>query len=154
MRVADLAVVDRSVTTTVSIQVTPTATTSAAAPAVGVRVETGAQTTTVLPATSVSLEPVVTSVVPATGAHGAISMLVTFNGAGLTDASAVTFLRNNAADANITVANVQLNGDGTQATAEVTIAAGAAVGARVVRFTVPSGVSTAVGTNGNLFTVQ
>jgi len=154
VRVADLALVDRSVTTTVSIQVTPTATTSAAAPAVGVRVETGAQTTTVLPATSVSLEPVVTSVVPATGARGAISMLVTFNGAGLTDASAMTFLRMNAADANITVANIQLNGDGTQATAEVTIAAGAAVGTRVVRITVPSGVSTAVGTNANLFTVQ
>ena len=154
VRVADLAVVDRSVTTTVSIQVTPTATTSAAAPTVGVRVDTGAQTTTVPPPTSVSLEPVVTSVVPATGARGAISMLVTFNGAGLTDASAVTFLRNNAADANITVANIQLNGDGTQATAEVTIAAGAAVGTRVVRITVPSGVSTAVGTNGNLVTVQ
>jgi YD repeat-containing protein len=137
VRVADLAVVDRSVTATVSIQVTPTATTSALAPTV-----------------SVQVEPVVTSVVPATGARGAISMLVTFDGAGLTDASAVTFLRNNAADANVTAANIQVNGDGTQATAEVTIAAGAAVGTRVVRITVPSGVSTAVGTNGNLFTVQ
>jgi hypothetical protein len=102
----------------------------------------------------VQVEPVVTSVVPATGARGAISMLVTFDGAGLTDASVVTFLRNNAADANITVANIQVNGDGTQATAEITIAAGAAVGTRVVRITVPSGLSTAVGTNGNLFTVQ
>jgi YD repeat-containing protein len=137
VRVADLAVVDRSVTATVSIRVTPTATTSAAAPIV-----------------SVQVEPVVTSVVPATGARGAISVLVTFDGAGLTDASAVTFLRNNAADANITVANIQVNGAGTQATAEITIAAGAAVGTRVVRITVPSGVSTAVGTNGNLFTVQ
>jgi hypothetical protein len=102
----------------------------------------------------VSLEPVVTSVAPTAGARGALSMLVTFNGAGLTNANAVTFLRNNAADANITVANIQVNGDGTQATAEVTIAAGAAVGTRVVRISVPSGVSTAVGTNGNLFTVQ
>jgi YD repeat-containing protein len=137
VRVADLAVVDRSVTTTVSIRVAPIATASAAAPTV-----------------SVQVEPVVTSVVPATGARGAISMLVTFDGAGLTDASVVTFLRNNAADANITVANIQVNGDGTQATAEITIAAGAAVGTRVVRITVPSGLSTAVGTNGNLFTVQ
>lgn len=137
VRVADLAVVDRSVTATVSIRMTPTATTSAAAPTV-----------------SVQVEPVVTSVVPATGARGAISMLVTFGGAGLTDASAVTFLRNNAADGNITVDNIQVNGDGTHATAEITIAAGAAVGTRVVRITVPSGVSTAVGTNGNLFTVQ
>ena len=154
VRVADLAVVDRSVTATVSIQVTPPSTTSAVAPTVSVQVAAGAQSTTVPPPTSVSLEPVVTSVVPATGVRGAISMLVTVDGAGLTDASAVTFLRNNAADADITVANIQVNGDGTQATAEITIAAGAAIGTRVVRITVPSGASTAVGTHGNLFTVQ
>ena len=154
VRVADLAVVDRNVTATVSIQVAPTATITAAAPTVSVQADTGAQSTTVSPPTSVSLEPVVTAVVPATGARGAISMLVTFDGAGLTDASSVIFLRNNAADANITVANIQVNGDGTQVTADITIAAGAAVGTRVVRITVPSGVSTAVGTNGNLFTVH
>ncbi len=59
-----------------------------------------------------------------------------------------------AADTNITVANIQVNGAGTQATAEVTIAAGAGVGAGAVRITTPSGVSTAIGTGGNIFTVQ
>jgi hypothetical protein len=120
---------------------------------VSVRVDAAAQTSAAS-ATSVSVEPVITSVVPATGARGAISMLVTLNGAGLTGATAVTFLRNNAVDANLTVANIQVNGDGTQATAEITIAAGAATGARVVRITVPAGDSTAEGTGGNLFTVQ
>ncbi len=154
VRVADTAMVDRSVIATVSVQLTPIPTTSAAASPVSVQLGTSGQTTTAAPPTSVSLEPVITSIVPATGARGAISMLVTFNGAGLTDASALTFLRNNAADPNITVANIQVNGDGTQATADVTIAAGAVVGTRVARIAVPSGSSTAVGTNGNLFTVQ
>jgi YD repeat-containing protein len=135
--VATVNIADRSVTATTSVQIAHAAALTSAASA-----------------TSVSVEPVITSVVPGTGTRGAISMLVTLTGAGLTGASAVTFLRNNAVDANLTVANIQVNGDGTQATAEITIAAGAATGARVLRITVPVGVSTAEGTSGNLFTVQ
>ena len=151
--VATVNIADRSVTATASVQIAPAATTSASASLVSVRVDAAAQTSAAA-ATSVSIEPVITSVVPTTGTRGAISMLVTLNGAGLTGASAVTFLRNNAVDASLTLANIQVNGDGSQATAEITIAAGAATGARVVRISVPGGDSTAEGTSGNLFTVQ
>jgi YD repeat-containing protein len=152
--VATPNVVDRSLTASVSVAVMATPTTSAAAPAVSVSVAGTGQATSAAPPASVSIEPVIASIVPASGARGAISMFVTLNGAGFTGASDVTFLRNNVADTNITVANIQVNGDGTQATAEVTIAAGANVGAHAVRITTPSGVSTAIGTGGNIFTVE
>ena len=103
---------------------------------------------------SVAVEPVITSVVPSTGARGALSMLVTITGAGFAGATQLSFLRSNATDTTITVTNLQVNGDGTSATAEVSIAAGAVTGTRVVRITTPAGVSTPVGTGGDLFTVQ
>jgi YD repeat-containing protein len=91
--VATPNVIDRSVTASVSVEVMATPTTSAVAPAVSVGVAgTGQATSAVLPA-SVSIEPVITSIVPAGGA-------------------------------------------------------------RAVRITTPSGVSTAIGTGGNIFTVE
>ncbi len=103
---------------------------------------------------SVTLEPVVTSVSPASAPSGTANLPITILGSGFTGATALSFLLNNAVDANITVSNLVVNVEGTQATANISVAAGTATGARVVRVTTPAGSSTAAGTGGNLFTVQ
>jgi len=105
-------------------------------------------------AVSVSFQPVITSVSPATGAPATPSLAVRVLGAGFDGATTVSFLRNNAADPNITVVTFSVSPDGTEVNLEIAIAAGAAVGARVIRITTPAGSSTAGGTGGNLFTVQ
>lgn len=137
IRVDEPKIVNRSVDALVSVGVAQSATTTGESPLV-----------------SVSVEPVVTTVAPPTGARGAVALLVTIDGAGFTGATQLEFLRNNAPDAAITVANLTVNGSGTQATAEVTIDNSAAVGGRVVRITTPAGASTPLGTSGNVFTVQ
>ncbi len=137
----------------VSVAVGETATPLAAAPLVSVQVAESLATLAVAAPTAVALEPVVTAVSPATGAPDTTATL-TLSGAGFTGATAVTFLRNNAADTTITVTSVSVNVDGTQATVDITIDAGAPLGARVVQITTPGGSSTAAGTGGNLFTVQ
>ena len=103
--------------------------------------------------TAVAVAPVVTAVTPATGARGA-SLTLTLSGSGFGGATAVALLRNNATDPTITVGNLAVSADGTQATVDIAIDASAPLGARVVRITTPGGSSTAVGTGGNLFTVQ
>jgi YD repeat-containing protein len=103
---------------------------------------------------SVGLGPVISGVSPATGARGASGLTVTLTGAGFTGATQVTFLRNNAADSNITNSLVSVSPDGTQATLSVSIASGAVTGDRVVQISTPSGASTVVGTGANVFTVQ
>jgi hypothetical protein len=103
---------------------------------------------------AVSLAPAITAVSPAAGARGATGLTVTLTGAGFTDATQVTFLRNNAADSNITNSLVSVSPDGTQATLSVSIASGAIVGDRVIQITIPNGASTVVGTGANVFTVQ
>jgi YD repeat-containing protein len=104
-------------------------------------------------AVSAAVAPVVSGVAPATADRGA-TLTVTLTGAGFTEATSVEVLVNNAPDAAITVTNLSVNGDGTQAAVDLAIGAGATVGERVVRITTPAGNSTAAGTGGNLFTVQ
>lgn len=104
-------------------------------------------------AISVSLAPVITSVSPAAGVHGATNLTVTLTGV-FNDATQVTFVRNNAVDTLTTASIVSISPDGTQATLQVSIAAAAAIGDRVVRITTPAGTSTIVGTGSNVFTVQ
>ena len=151
--IAEPRTVDQSVTAAVSVAVGETATPLAAAPLVSVQVAESAAALAVAAPTAVALEPVVTAVSPAAGAPGATATL-TLSGAGFIGATAVTFLRNNAADTTITVTSFSVNVDGTQATVDITIGAGASLGARVVQITTPGGSSTAAGTGGNLFTVQ
>ena len=103
---------------------------------------------------SVALEPVVLSVVPSTAAAGGPAFSLRVVGRGFGAATSLVFLRNNAADSNVTIANLTVNADGTEATAEVTIAAAAASGARVVQIATPGHVSSPAGTVGNVFTVQ
>lgn len=102
---------------------------------------------------AVAFEPVVSGVSPDTGAAGTLSLVLTLGGAGFTGATAVDFFRNNVADGAISVMTFSVN-NGTSATVEIAIAPGAAAGARVIRITTPTGQSTAIGTGGNLFTVQ
>jgi len=150
--------VDKNVTASVSVALTPAPSTADKNVAASVSVAlTPAPTTAdknVAASVSVALAPVVTSVSPASAARGTANLAITIVGSGFTGASALSFLFNNANDANITVSNLVVNAEGTQATANISIAAGAATGARVVRITTPAGSSTAAGTGGNLFTVQ
>jgi hypothetical protein len=75
-------------------------------------------------------------------------------GAELTDASGLAFRLNNVADNTITVTSLVIDPDGEGATATISIAAAAPVGARVLQVLTPASVSTAIGTTGNRFTVQ
>jgi YD repeat-containing protein len=103
---------------------------------------------------AVAVEPVITSVAPGTGTAGTPSLVLTLTGAGFTGATGVDFFRNNALDGAITVMTFSVNGAGTSATVEIAIAPGAPAATRVIRISTPSGQSTALGTGGNLFTVQ
>lgn len=129
--------IDMTVTASVSVQVAEPATSFAAAPQV-----------------TVALEPVITGVSPSNGARGASNLSLLVSGAGLAGATALVFLLNNLTDGTITVTDLTVGTDGREATATISIAAGAATGARIVHITTPAGSSTAAGTGGNLFTVQ
>jgi YD repeat-containing protein len=102
----------------------------------------------------VTLQPVITSVTPSSGARGVAGLSVFLTGAGITGATSVSFHLNGSNDANLSVTDLAASPDGTQATCTLAIGSGAVPGPRVVRITTPGGTSTASGTGGNLFTVQ
>ncbi|MBI2216852.1 MAG: IPT/TIG domain-containing protein [Candidatus Rokubacteria bacterium] len=102
---------------------------------------------------SISVAPVITSVAPNTAAPGT-TVTVTMASRGLSGATRLVFLRENATDSTITIANLLVSADGTQATADVTIDASAPLGDRVVHVVTPTGSSTRAGTGGNLFAVR
>jgi hypothetical protein len=104
-------------------------------------------------AVAVTIEPV-TAVAPASAAAGSSDLSITLTGAGFEGATGLAFLLNNLPDTDITVTNLVVNAEGTEATATISIASGAAPGARVVQIATPAGSSTVAGTGGNLFTVQ
>lgn len=105
-------------------------------------------------ALAVTRAPAITAVTPAAAPAGTATLLVTLTGAGFSGATAVDVLRNNAADPTVTVMSLTVDGAGTSATVELSIATSAPPGARVLRLTTPAGASTAQGTGGNLFTVE
>lgn len=151
--VAEPRTVNQSVTAIVSVGVAETATPIAAAGLVSVRVAESSAAFAEAAPTAVAIAPVVTAVTPASGAPGA-TFTLTLSGSGFGGATGVTLLLNNAPDTTLTSANLTVNAGGTQATVDITIDAGAPLGARVVQLTTPGGSSTAAGTGGNLFTVQ
>lgn len=102
----------------------------------------------------IALQPVITGVTPSSGARGVAGLSVLLTGAGMTDATSVSFQLNGSDDANLSVTDLAVSPDGTQATFTLAIASGAVPGPRVVRITTPGGTSTALGTGGNLFTVE
>jgi len=103
---------------------------------------------------SVSLAPVIASIVPAAAVRGSAGLSVTLTGSGLAGAMSLEFLLNNAPDPAITVANLTATADGMQAAAQISIAATAALGPRVARIRTPAGTTTSVGAGGDVFTVQ
>jgi hypothetical protein len=103
---------------------------------------------------SVSLEPLITGISPSTAVRGAINVTLTVTGSGLAGITALEFLLNNAVDTAVTVAGLTAAADGTQLTAQISVATSAAAGPRVVRARGPAGATTSVGTGGNVFTVQ
>ncbi len=102
----------------------------------------------------ITLQPVITSVTPSSGARGVAGLSVLITGAGLMGATSVSFQLNGSNDTNLSVTDLAVSPDGTQATFTLAIAAGAVPSPRVVRITTPGGTSTAAGTGGNLFAVQ
>jgi len=103
---------------------------------------------------AVAFEPVISQVSPASAPAGTSGLTVTIDGAGFLGATALDFRLADAKDTSISASNLVVDGAGTQATATISIAAGASLGARVVEITVPSGFSLPTGTGGNLFAVQ
>ena len=103
---------------------------------------------------SVAIEPVVVAMTPSTAAAGTPTFSLRIVGRGLAGATALSFLRNNAPDPSLTATSVVANADGTEATADITIAATAASGARVVQIATNGRTSTPAGTGGNVFAVQ
>ncbi len=106
------------------------------------------------PPVTVALQPVIVAVTPSTGLRGVAGLSVLLTGGGFANASSVSFQLNGSNDANLSVTNLTVSSDGTGVTFTLSIALGAVPGPRVVRITTPAGTSTAVGTGGNLFTVQ
>lgn len=103
---------------------------------------------------AVAPEPVIVIVDPPRGVAGATALTVTLSGAVLDGTTGLAFLRDNAPDPAIAVTTLTVDPGGTRATAKISIASGAAPGARVVQITTPAGSSTVVGTGGNVFTVE
>lgn len=100
-----------------------------------------------------SLAPVITAVAPSEAPQGMRDLSVTLTGAGFAEATALTFFLTRDPDPTITVADLRVNDDGSEATAQISIADNAELGARVVQITTPAGSSTRAGTAGNRFRV-
>lgn len=100
----------------------------------------------------IQVGPALTGLTPPSGVQGA-SLPLTVTGTNLTGATALTFLRNGAADPDLTATNLSVNAPGTELTATLTIAPTAALGDRVATVTTPAGTSEATPTPANTFTV-
>jgi YD repeat-containing protein len=126
----------------------------AVASGVGVQRASNPGALTIAAPVSVSVEPLITSLSPAAAVRGSASLALTMLGSGLAGVASVEFLRNNVVDTTLTVTGVTATADGTQLTAQVSIAASAPIGPRVVRARAGASVTTSVGLPGNVFTVQ
>lgn len=107
----------------------------------------------VAPQVSVSLTPIIQTISPSNGVQGVTNLPVTLTGIGLAGATAFTFLLNGVVDTTITAGTIVANPEGTQVTAELTIAPGASLGPRVVRISTSNGTSPAAMLEGNTFSV-
>lgn len=153
VNIAELLRVDKNVTASVSVFAAALISPTAVAAPLSVSV---ASSSAFLAAASVTVTraPVITSVSPSNGSRGATNLVLTLTGAGFSGATNLLFLLNNVEDQSVTVTNLAVNADDTQATAEISISVGAALGVRVMQLRTPAGTSTPVGTGGNLFSVE
>ena len=151
---APALVVDKSVTASVSVGMVAAggAAFGVAAP-VSVRVAALPHAFAAGRTVSVSLAPVITAVTPTDAPPGTTGLELRIIGSGFTDATAVSFHRNGVRDPDMTATDLVVNAEGTEAVVDVSVAPDAAPGLRVVRVTTPVGISTAVSTNGNLFSI-
>jgi hypothetical protein len=100
-------------------------------------------------AVSATTGPFIQSISPNSVTRGT-TLSVTINGVGLNGATTLRFINASGAnDTGITVSNIVVSSDGNSLTATLTIAAGAALGARIVVIPTPNGdsVRVDVGTN-------
>jgi len=154
VQISPLLASDKNVTASVSVEVAPLLASNANVTA-SVSVHVGAPAGAVAGGgLAISVGPVVTSVLPATGPRATSGLVLRIVGAELTDASGLAFRLNNVVDNTITVTSLVIDPDGEGATATISIAAATSVGARVLQVLTPTSVSTAIGTTGNRFTVQ
>jgi hypothetical protein len=102
--------------------------------------------------------PVVASVSPASASRGATNVSITLTGVGLDGATQLSFLTKVGSswvpDTNITVTDLSAVGDGTLATATISIGSTAVLGGHVVQIQVSGVTSTPTGTGTNVFTVN
>ena len=112
----------------------------------------------VSPLVASSWGPVVTSVSPASASRGATNVSITLTGVGLAGATQLSFLTKVGSsfvpDTNLTVTDLAAVGDGTLATATISIGTSAVLGGHVVQIQVAGATSTSTGTGPNLFTVN
>lgn len=97
--------------------------------------------------------PVVLDVTPADGARGEI-LRIHVTGAGFDGATRMDFLMGAAADPAVAVTGLVVTPDGSEAIADVVIAANAGLGPRIVRVVTPAGASTGAVAGDNVFTVR
>lgn len=102
---------------------------------------------------SVEVEPVILALDPARAAPGE-TLVLTLTGRGLDGATSLVFLRNNAVDSSVAIAELSVDGNGTRATAHLTINAFASRGVRVVQIATAERASSPAGTGGNVFTIE
>ena len=81
-------------------------------------------------------------------------MTITMTGAGFSEATTVSFLLPNGLDSALSATNLEVSPSGMQLTCDVAVASGATLGGRVIQVLTPAGVSTSLGTGGNVLTVQ
>jgi YD repeat-containing protein len=109
------------------------------------------------PLVASSWTPVITSVSPASAARGATNVSITLTGSGLAGATQLSFLTkiggSFVADTNFTITDLSAVGDGTLATATISVSTSAVLGAHVVQIEVAGATSTRNGTGTNTFTV-
>lgn len=114
----------------------------------------GARVVIVSPFVSTTTGPAISSISPASIARGA-TVTMAVNGANLDAGSNVRFIDSNGAvDNAITATNLNVNADGTQLTATVTVASGASTGARSVVVTAGAGTTPAAPAGPNTITIQ
>ena len=154
VQIGPLLASDKNVTASLSVQVAPLLASDANVTG-SVSVQVGTPAGAVAGGgLAISMGPVVTSVSPSTGARATSGLVLRIVGAELADASGLAFRLNNVLDNTITVTSLVIDPNGGGATATISIAAAAPVGARVLQVLTPTSVSTAIGTTGNRFAVQ
>ena len=155
---AEPGTVNQNLTAAVSAALGEPVTTFAVGAGVSAALAESPTSLQVSPLVASSWGPVVTSVGPASASRGATNVSITLTGVGLADATQLSFLTkvgsSFVADTNVTVTDLAAVGDGTLATATISVGTSAVLGGHVVQIQVAGTTSTPTGTGTNVFTVN